>query len=92
MGHWAPGTKHYRLSDGSHVAITVDTEELTPLGEAYLAEVHAVAGVDLRMTKRIPRPTTVIACDDEGRAEHLTPLRTFPPGTTHEDAISQLEE
>lgn len=93
MSTWAPGTKHYQVS-GGYVAVTVDTEELTPLGEAYVSEMAKVAGVLLKNCTRTPRPTQVIACDAEGYpiGGHLTPVRTFKAGTTHEQALTQLEE
>lgn len=92
MSTWASGTKHYQLANGDCVAVMVDTEELTPLGEAYLGHFASVAGVALKNVTRIPRPTHVIACTPEGYAISLTPVKTFPPGTTHEQALTQLEE
>lgn len=88
VGGWAPGTRHYNTSDGNTVAVCVDAgpnERTTAaLDETLSALVgHPIIG----RHKIIQRPTTVIDCYPDGTVEHLTPMHTFPAGTTHDQAL-----
>lgn len=38
------------------------------------------------------RPTVVIAVDENACATSLDRLHEFPPGTTHTEALEQIEE
>lgn len=83
MGNWSPGTRHYAISDGTYVAVEVDSG-ITP---EMAAAVQQVAGAAL--LNYAPRPTVIISVNSEGNATSLERLHTFPPGTTHEDALIQ---
>lgn len=86
---WAPVTEHYETSDGAHWAVEASVDAV-PEGALAMVEEQLVAlGTDLVSTKQIVRPTLIFACTPEGQAVDLTPLHEFPPGTTHEEALTQ---
>lgn len=93
MSHWGPGVRHYQLTDG-YIAVSVDAG-VTPETQTLIDETLTALGVptlDSGIHKVVVEPTVILACDAQGVANDLTPLHTFPPGTSHEDAIAQLEE
>lgn len=57
-------------------------------GQDLAVEVGEPVGVGGGFVEK-PRPTVIFACTEEGYAVDLTPLHRFPPGTTHEDALTQ---
>ncbi|MDO3023413.1 hypothetical protein DDK07_07845 [Mycobacteroides abscessus] len=82
---WPQGCKHYRLSDGSYVVIDIDTPE-----ERHDRHVDEITrGAAYVYTAR---PTVVIAVDENACATSLDRLHEFPPGTTHTEALEQIEE
>lgn len=85
MSAWAPGTRHYALDDGTFVAVEAGGG-LTPLAEAMIREALQ-GGI---VTTQLPRPTVVFACNEDGAATDLTPLHTFPAGTSHEEALTLI--
>lgn len=94
MPTWAPDTRHYVTSDGRHLAIHVHDgldEKMTALVDAALAalEVPTLASGVYAVAVS---PTTVLECTEDGLPTTLTPLYTFPPGTTHEQALAQIEQ
>lgn len=94
MPTWAPDTRHYVTTDGRHVAVHVDAG-LNDLTAALLDESLAASVLPTLPSgvhKIVVEPTTIFACAEDGTAIDLTPLATFPPGTSHEDAVSQLEQ
>lgn len=94
MSHWGNSVRHYELADGTHIAVSVDSG-VNDRTEGYIDDTLAALGVptlDSGIHKLVVEPTVIIACNADGLAEHLTPLRTFPPGTTHDDALAQLEQ
>jgi len=91
MSFWAPETRLYSISDGSYLAVTVDPGVPTPEVEEVLDE--ALAALDapsIASGKNLIQisPTVILPCTDEGFAIDLTPLHTFEPGTSHEDALT----
>jgi hypothetical protein len=83
------GAKIYQVGD-EYVAVMVDAE--SPNVAAMLDETMRVLNIDPHMVTRLPRPTEVLPVNALGEPLSMTPLRTFPPGTTHEDALTQLEQ
>lgn len=97
MSHWADGTRHYRIGDRDYaVEATTEHGNVIPVGfEPLVDELLQIVGDGRSPVLAVVRPTVVFACTPEGSptVEHgLTPLRTFPAGTTHEQAVAQLEE
>ena len=93
MSHWGPGVRHYQTGDG-YAAVSVDAG-VTLETKALIDETLTTLGVptlESGIHRVVVEPTVVISCNADGVATDLTPLRTFPPGTSHEDAIAQLEE
>lgn len=86
MGFWAPLTKLYAISDGTFVAVEVPDMGFLP---EQISELAGIAGIDVTGAKHAERPTVIVACNDEGIATDLTPLNTFPYGTSFEDALTQ---
>lgn len=91
MSSWTPDTRHYLAADGTHLAVSVQAN-LTEQTIQYIEE--ALAAAELPKLEGgayaiVASPTTVIECNDEGIALSMTPLHTFPPGTSHEDALAQ---
>lgn len=81
---WAPGARHYKTSDGKHFIIDAHTDTAAE----QVGELLTILGSSLRGTKQIVRPTVVIECNPDGTPVDLTPEYTFPPGTTHEEALN----
>lgn len=91
MSGWAPGTVHYKV--GTVYYAVESSVDAVPAGAVPMVdELLTVLGTDLQRTKQRLRPTVVFACDENGVAADLTPLREFPPGTSHADALAQLDE
>lgn len=88
---WAPGTQHYSTSDGNVLAVRVDTPPNHETAGLINETLSAIGGLPIGIGRHkiAPQPTTVIDCNPDGTVEHLTPLHTFPPGTTYEDALKQ---
>lgn len=83
LSTWPQGCKHFRLPDGSYVVIDIDTPE-----ERHDRHVDEITrGAPYVYT---PRPTVVIAVDENGCATSLDRLYEFPPGTTHDQALSLM--
>jgi hypothetical protein len=94
MPGWAPGTRHYVTAGGQHLAVQVD-EGMTALSEAALDESLQALGfpaLESGVHRIVIQPTTILPCTEDGQAITLDPLYTFPPGTSHEDALAQIEE
>lgn len=82
VGNRPPGWRIYAISDGTYVAV----EANGGITEQMAAAVEQVAGAAL--LNYIPRPTVIIAVDENGNATSLERLHRFDPGTTHEDALT----
>ena len=91
MSGWAEVTNHYQVGPDEYIAVEAsptDNAELVPTTMAPMVdEVLMTMGNGRAATKNILRPTMIFQCDVEGTATDLTPLFTFPPGTTHNDAL-----
>ena len=93
LPQYAPTTNHYRLDDGRHVLVTVPADVL-PLPAGVIP---IVSGIKVTTTE--PGQTEVFLCDADARvldadgdpSNGMTPLATFPAGTTHEQALEALE-
>ncbi|MCU8690156.1 hypothetical protein OE265_07540 [Mycobacteroides abscessus] len=84
MSAWPAGCKHFRLADGTYVVIDIDTPD-----ERHDRHVDQITrGAEYTYT---PRPTVVIAVDENACATSLERLHEFAPGTTHDEAIAQIE-
>lgn len=94
MSHWADGTKHYRVGGQDYaVEATTPGANVVPVGVApMITELLQIIGEGDAPLLAVVRPTVVFACTPEGYAVDLTPLHTFPPGTSHEDALAQMED
>ncbi|WP_100466080.1 DUF7572 family protein [Mycobacteroides abscessus] len=84
MSRWPAGAKHYRLSDGSYVVIEVDQRE--PRHDTHVHQITQGAAYTYT-----PRPTVVIAVDENACATTLDRLYEFAPGTTHAQALALIE-
>ncbi len=90
---FAPTTNLYRLDDGRHVLVTVPADDM-PVTEGALPIVSG-----FKVAKVEPGPTEVFLADEHGvpidadgdPANGLTPLLRCAPGTTHEQALEELE-
>jgi hypothetical protein len=89
MAALPPGARHYRVGADDYVAVMVDTEALTAMAEGMLDELHRIIGADIQSTMRVVRPTEILAVTADGLPIDMTPLHTFPPGTSHEDALTR---
>lgn len=89
MSTWAPGTQHYVTDNAVHLAVTVDAglNDLTAAGIDELLAANGQPTLASGIHKVVVAPTVIVECNDEGIAVSLTPLHTFPPGTSHEDAL-----
>jgi len=91
---WAPVTNHYRTNDSPQkdLAVTV-FGGLTPTIETAINQAltgNGAAGLVIGQDEIVPQPTTVIGCNPDGSTDNLTPVATFPPGTSHEDALAEM--
>lgn len=100
---WAPGTRHYAIDDGKYLAVEVDVipdGTLLPIAAApFVGEIVVSVGGDfLKSVKYISRQTTVFLCgehgepvsDEENGYDPMLPLRIFPAGLNHEDALAAM--
>lgn len=87
MSHWGGGVTHYRLEDGTHIAISVDTGP-AERAQALVAETLGEIGGSIHTYDT--EPTVILPCDENGVATSLDRLHEFPPGTTHAEALEQL--
>lgn len=85
----ADGTRHYALNDGTHLLVEASTSSVPSGAEPMVQELLTVLGTDLMSTKQVVRPTIIFTANEEGLPLSMTPLHTFPPGTSHEDALIQ---
>lgn len=102
MGGWAPGTRHYRTPDGTNLAVeapTIPQGQGIPAGAEPMIDALLIRlGTSRSALKVVARPTVVFLCDEHGQPvdadandrDPLTPLRVFPPGTTHDEALAEL--
>lgn len=99
---WAPGTRHYKCSDGQHLTVEATTDpggtSVIERGQSPMVDdLVAVLGTSRAALKMVVRPTVVFLCSEHGEPidadendhDPLTPLHVFPAGTTHEDALHQ---
>ncbi|CPR84665.1 MULTISPECIES: DUF7572 family protein [Mycobacteroides] len=86
MSHWPTGAKHYRLGDGSYVVIEVDERD-DRLDEQVNQITRLTGGAAYTYT---PRPTVVIAVDENACAVSLDRLHEFEPGTSHTQALALI--
>lgn len=101
---WAPGTRHYRCSDGRYLAVeatevpdqvetVVVSQGDSPQGDDLLV----MLGVTRAALNLVVRPTVIFLSDEHGQPvdadendhDPLTPLHVFPAGTTHNEALTQ---
>lgn len=93
VGRYAPTTNHYLLDDGRYVLITVPDDENMPLPPTIAPVISAV-----RVKEIETGPTVVYLSDETGNvldadgepANGMTPLATYPPGTSHDEALELL--
>lgn len=74
LNHWIYGTRFFKTDDNKYFVVDADTSDY-----------QDNAGV-----KFIRRPTVVLYCTESASVTDLIPDHSFPPGTTAEEAISQL--
>lgn len=105
LAGWAPGTRHYRCSDGRFLAVEAsdvpaeaETKVLT-LGDSPESDaILVLLGKTSAALNIVARPTVVFLCGpngepvdaDENDYDPLTPLARFPAGTTYEQALAEL--
>lgn len=102
LAGWAPGTRHYKTSDGKHLAVEATQPQgpqIIQRGQSPMVdEILTVLGKSVASLKVVARPTVVFLCTaeglpvdaDEADQDPLTPLAVFPSGTTHEEALAEL--
>lgn len=93
MFAWPENTRHYRAQDGKHFAVqaTLVGDNVVPVGvQPMIDEVVALVGGGRKIAQVVVPPTVIIECDETGWAPSLTPVAAFPPGTSHEDALTQM--
>ena len=97
LHQFAPITNHYRLEDGRHVLITVPHE--AGLDRA-MKQVEAAIPLGILPALKVARmPTEIFLCDehavpidaDGDPTNGLTPLLRLPAGTTHEQALAEVD-
>lgn len=89
---FAAATNLYRLTSGRHVLITAPGIDQIPTGLEFILGGARVGRIE-------PSPTTIFLADEHGQpvdsdgdpTNGLTPAATFPPGTTHEQAVVEFE-
>ena len=94
LPQFAPTTNLYRLDDGRYVLITVPSDDM-PVPEGVLPIMSG-----FKVAKTEPGPTEVFLADEHGvpidadgdPANGMTPLLRCAPGTTHEQALEELEQ
>ena len=94
LPQFAPTTNHYRLEDGRYVLVTVPAVDI-PVPEGVLPIVSG-----FKVARVEPAPTEVFLADEYGTpidadgdpANGMTPLLRCAPGTTHEQALEELEQ
>ena len=74
LNHWVPGTRFFSTSDDQHFVVCSDLTNYPTRGAFTY----------------IRRQTAVLFCTPEATVTDMTPDHTFPPGTTAEQAITQL--
>lgn len=91
---FGPHVKMAKLANGDLVVIDADPGHVNQQTQAMVDELLTYINVDRSDVTHVMRPTVVLRCDADGLPVDgdMTPLRTFPPGTSHEDALAQLEE
>ena len=94
LPQFAPTTNLYLLADGRYVLVTVPVDDM-PVTEGVLPIVSG-----FKVAKTEPGQTEVFLADEHGvpidadgdPANGLTALLRLPPGTTHEQALEELEK
>ena len=100
---WAPGTNLYATDDGRHLAVEAmplpeGTTQVIEVGQDPMSDnILAQVGDTFASIKVVLRPTVIFLCAEDGTPldadendyDPLTPLHTFDPGTSHEDAVRQ---
>lgn len=91
---WAPGTRHYRTDNGVDLAVeapSIPEGQCIPRGVGpMIDELLIRLGTNRGAVKHVVRPTVVFECNPDGTAIDLTPIHTFPSGTTHEEVLAEL--
>lgn len=93
MGGWAEGTLHFQVGGHDYAIEATATAGMNMIpanAEPLIGELLNVIGDGQAPLYAVVRPTVVFECTPEGNPISLTPLHTFPPGTSHEDALAGL--
>lgn len=99
----APGTNLYAVEDGTYLTVEAmpvpeKTTHFIKKGDAPLVDnLLAQLGKTYAALKVVIRPTVILLADEHGNGidsdlndnDPMTPLHTFPAGTTHEKALAQ---
>lgn len=90
---FGPHAKMARLDDGSHVIIDCDPGHLNAQAQSNVDELLTFINADRTDVTHIVRPTVILRCDENALPidGDLTPLHTFPAGTSHEAALESIE-
>lgn len=99
MDTWGPGVTHWAAGDKFYAVMVDDVTDgkLPKFLTGALEEIAQFTDLDVRSHQILPRPTTLVRCDENGvaiDADTATPaveLLTeyeFPPGTSAEDALT----
>lgn len=82
------------LDNGDHVIVDVDPGYLNAQAQANVEEVLTFINEDTTNIKHIVRPTVILRCCEDGLPVDgdLTPIATYPPGTTAQEALTRLEQ
>lgn len=90
MRRWPLNTRLYVAESGQHYAVHADAGLTAGQENALNAALNDLGqpAVKSGMHTIIMCDTTIVACDENGIAPDLTPLHSFAPGTSHEDALA----
>lgn len=84
MSGWGGDTTHYKVSDGTFLAVEVDNGAAPD--EMLMENIRGAVGPRPIIQER--RPTVIIACRANGSAVSLDRLHQFDPGTSAVEALT----
>jgi hypothetical protein len=90
MSAWAPGTRHYRTSNGQDFAVEAPIDPIPAGAVQMINDVMTAVGADELNTVVALRPTVIFRCNSDGSPIDLTPLAEFDCGTIHAEALRKF--
>lgn len=99
LPQYAPVTNHYKCDDGHHLLVTVNQlDAVECLRAVGLLDGLPVPEVNIRRSHLRGQPTHVFLADETARvidadgdpSNGMTPLATYPAGTSFDEALAAL--